>query len=125
MSFLLHSEALNCSPGTQRPLKPGMGPYTSFPAERSLKLALSGQMPESTMPMMIPSPAPSTVFVPVGPPSCSHSPPAASRPRNDGVEDVSTSTSSFGVTARTSACLASCAAWFSVSSAAKPLKLKV
>ena len=53
-----------------------------FAPVRSVKLRLSGQMPESIMPMMIPSPA-LTV-----PPSWSHRPPGASSPMNVGVDDV-------------------------------------
>ena len=72
-------------------------------------------MPESTIPMMIPSPALLT------PPSCSHSPPAASSPRKAGVEDVSAVRSSSGETARTPAVVAIVLACAAVSFAAKPL----
>jgi len=73
-------------------------------AVRSEKLALSGQMPESTTPMMMFSPALPT------PPTCDHRPPGASRPRKLGVEEVSTVNVSSGVTVAIPACVASLAA---------------
>jgi hypothetical protein len=82
---------------------------------RSAKLRDSGQMPESTSPMMMSSPAC------WNPPSWSHRPPGAVRPRNVGVDEVSALRVSAGDTATTSLSAASLFAWAAVSRAAKPL----
>jgi hypothetical protein len=88
-----------------------------FASTRSAKLRDSGQMPESISPMTMFSPALPT------PPSWSHRPPSADRPRNAGVDEVSVSRISSGLTERTSLSLASLFAWPAVRWAAKPLKL--
>ena len=93
ISFWLHSEAFQPSPGVHLPCQPGICWYASFAlgealglpcaSTRSLKLSASGQMPESMTPMMMLSPACAK------PPSWSQRPPGAVSPRNVGVDEVS------------------------------------
>src|SRR5688572_6593768 len=120
ITLLLHDTGLVC-PGSHTPWNlPAITPASGRGSDSAAKLGLSGQKPVSMTPTTTPRPALRSL------PNCfCQAPPLPSRPRNFGVEMVSSGRTSFFHTLTTPGVLASLAACTPVSCAPKPLRATV